>query len=263
MPISGDQSFDDLTVTLPTLNEAGNIGPLIADLQSTLPGCKVIVVDDNSSDGTPDRVREVMATNSRVSLIARTGVACLTESIDAGIRASDTKYVAWMDADFSHPPKVLRALYDEARRAGCCIATRYSKPEESVTARLPRGEMLAAALSYVLNFSVNRVLKLKITDYTSGFIVCRRDLLASHTLRGDYGEYFIELMYYLSRKGVDVKEVFFESPPRQWGESKTGASYGLLIRRGVKYLWLVSRLTLPPSLFGRLSLATPSDKTKS
>ena len=255
--------FDDLTITLPTLNEAGNIEALIAELQSVLPGSKVIVVDDNSSDGTPDRVRSAATTNSRVRLIERKAVPCLTDSIEAGIRASDTEYVAWMDADFSHPPKVLRQLYEEARSSGCCIATRYSKPEESVTTRLPRGEMLAAGLSYLLNFSVNRVLKLKITDYTSGFIVCRRDLLASHKLRGDYGEYFIELMYYLSRRGVDVKEVFFESPPRQWGESKTGASYGLLIRRGVKYLWLVSRLTLPPSIFGRLSLASRSEKRTS
>jgi dolichol-phosphate mannosyltransferase len=242
------------------LNEAGNILPLIAELQSLLPRSKVIVVDDHSSDGTPDRVREVVAENPRVRLISRTGTPCLTDSIDAGIRASETAYVAWMDADFSHPPAVLKQLYQVAREHGCCIATRYSKPEDSVTTRLPRGELLAAALSYVLNFSVNRVLGLKVTDYTSGFIVCRRDLLAGHALRGDYGEYFIELMYYLTRRGVDVKEVFFESPPRTWGESKTGATYPLLIRRGVKYLWLVSRLILPPTIFGKLSLAMPSKK---
>ena len=245
------------------MNEAGNIEPLITELQSVLPDCKVIVVDDNSSDGTADRVRSVAAVNPRVKLIERRGVACLTDSIEAGIRAAETTFVAWMDADFSHPPAVLRQLYDVARVHGCCIATRYSRPEESVTSRLPRGEMLAAALSYVLNFSVNRVLKLKITDYTSGFIVCRRDLLADHRLRGDYGEYFIELMYYLARRGVDVKEVYFESPPRHWGESKTGASYGMLIRRGVKYLWLVSRLTLPRSIFGPVSLASPSEKKRS
>ena len=116
------------------------------------------------------------------------------------------------------------------------------------TERLPKGEMLAAALSGVLNFSVSHLLRLKITDYTSGFIVCRKDLLRDHPLQGDYGEYFIELMYYLTRRGVDLREVYYESPPRQWGESKTGASHLLLIRRGVKYLWLVSRLILNRSL---------------
>jgi hypothetical protein len=85
---------------------------------------------------------------------------------------------------------------------------------------------------------------LKITDYTSGFIVCRRDVLANHVLTGDYGEYFIELVFYLTRRGVDMREVYYESPPRLSGESKTGAKLVPLMRRGVKYLWLVGRLML-------------------
>jgi dolichol-phosphate mannosyltransferase len=238
------ETFADLTVILPTLNEAGNIESLIANLGRELPGCHVIVADDNSSDGTPDLVRELIANNSSVRLIARHVQPCLTDSIQAGIAAADTAYVAWMDADHSHPPEVLRKLYEVAKESGCCIATRYAKAEQSFTDRLPKGEMLAAGLSAVLNFSVNRILRLKVTDYTSGFIVCRRDLLQDHTLTGDYGEYFIELMFYLSRRGVDLKEVYYESPPRHAGESKTGANLFLLTRRGVKYLWLVGRLML-------------------
>ncbi|HEX7450828.1 MAG TPA: hypothetical protein VF294_01005, partial [Polyangiaceae bacterium] len=82
----------------------------------------------------------------------------------------------------------------------------------------------------------------------SGFIVCRRQLLVGHSLTGDYGEYFIELMYYLTRRGVDLKEVYYESPPRKAGESKTGSSLVPLMRRGVKYLWLVSRLMVRSKL---------------
>jgi dolichol-phosphate mannosyltransferase len=244
----GDHTFSDLTIILPTLNEAGNIESLSTELLEVLPGARIIVVDDNSSDGTPDVARALAARNPQVSLIARQVTPCLTDSIQAGIEATTTDYVAWLDADHSHPPKVLRQLYEVAKVSGCCIATRYSKPAESFTERLPKGEMLAAALSGVLNFSVSHLLRLKITDYTSGFIVCRKDLLCDHPLQGDYGEYFIELMYYLTRRGVDLREVYYESPPRQWGESKTGASHLLLIRRGVKYLWLVSRLILNRSL---------------
>ncbi|MGC4087321.1 MAG: glycosyltransferase [Polyangiaceae bacterium] len=240
----GEQSFSDLTIVLPTLNEAGNIESLANRLLEVLPGSRVIVVDDNSSDGTPDVVSKLAAQNPQVSLIARTVTPCLTDSIQAGIAAATTDYVAWCDADHSHPPEVMRQLYDVAKVSGCCIATRYAESVESFRDRLPKGEMLAAALSGVLNFSVSHLLRLKITDYTSGFIVCRRSLLAEHALQGDYGEYFIELMYYLTRRGVDLREVHYESPPRQWGESKTGASHLLLIRRGVKYLWLVTRLIL-------------------
>lgn len=239
--------MSELTVILPTLNEAGNLESLIANLGRELPGCQVIVVDDNSSDGTPDLVRKIAETNASVRLIARHVKPCLTDSIQAGIRAANTDYVAWMDADHSHPPAVLRKLYDSAKICGCCIGTRYAAASDSFADRLPKGEMLAAGLSAILNFSVNRVLRLKITDYTSGFIVCRRDLLAKHELTGDYGEYFIELMFYLTRQGVDLQEVYYESPPRHSGESKTGSTLIPLMRRGVKYLWLVSRLMLRTS----------------
>ena len=238
------QSFSDLTVILPTLNEAGNLESLIDELGRVLPGCHVIVVDDTSTDGTPDLVRRIAGRNPAVRLIARQGTPCLTDSIQAGISASVTEYLAWMDADHSHPPEVLRKLCERARSSGCCIATRYARAEDSLTSRLPRGEVLAAVLSAILNFSVKHVLHLQITDYTSGFIVCRRDLLSDHALTGDYGEYFIELMYYLTRRGVDLQEVYYESPPRKSGESKTGANLFLLTRRGVKYLWLVGRLML-------------------
>ncbi|HYQ04307.1 MAG TPA: glycosyltransferase [Polyangiaceae bacterium] len=244
--MSGDQ-FSDLTVILPTLNEVGNLESLIEGLGREMPGCRVIVVDDNSSDGTQALVRRIAAGNSLVSLIERHVTPCLTDSIQAGIAAATTAYVAWMDADHSHPPAVMRKLCEVARESGCCIGTRYQDANESFTMRLPKGEMLAAGLSAVLNFSVNRILRLEITDYTSGFIVCRRDVLVNHVLTGDYGEYFIELVYYLNRHGVDLREVYYESPPRLSGESKTGANLPRLMRRGAKYLWLVGRLMLKPS----------------
>jgi dolichol-phosphate mannosyltransferase len=240
------RTYENLTVILPTLNEVGNLETLIAEIGRVTPGSQVVVVDDNSSDGTPDLVRKIVETNPHVRLIARTVKPCLTDSIQTGIEAANTEYVAWMDADHSHPPSLLIQLFDTARECGCCIATRYAQAEDSFADRLPKGEMLAAGLSAVLNFGVNRMLRLKITDYTSGYIVCRRDLLENHRLTGDYGEYFIELMYYLTRRGVDLKEVYYESPPRMSGESKTGSSLIPLMRRGVKYIWLVSRLMLSP-----------------
>lgn len=241
-----EQQFSDLTVILPTLNEAGNIESLVLELQRVMPGCQVVVVDDNSSDGTPDLVRHLAEQDTSLRLIARRVKPCLTDSIQAGIQVADTMYVAWMDADHSHPPEVMRKLYELAQVSGCCIATRYATASDSFSDRLPKGEVLAAALSAVLNLSVNRILRLQITDYTSGFIVCRRALLVDHPLTGDYGEYFIELMVYLTRRGVQLREVYYESPPRRSGESKTGSSLIPLMRRGVKYLWLVGRLILSP-----------------
>jgi len=69
----------------------------------------------------------------------------------------------------------------------------------------------------VLNFSVNGILRLQISDYTSGFIVCRRELLVGHSLTGDYGEYFIELMYYLTRSRRRAEgSVLRVAPAQSW-----------------------------------------------
>ena len=244
-----------LTVVLPTLNEAGNIPTLVEQIWALLPGTPIVVADDGSRDGTRDIVLALVKAGQPIQLIARAGKPCLTDSIWEGIEAARTDYVAWMDADLSHPPRLLPALYEAAERSGCAIATRYAPGgRHKKGSKDTPDSVFAVVLSGVLNVLVRTVLRLNVTDYTSGFIVCRRDILAAHRLVGDYGEYFIELVYYLTRSGVDIVEIPYESPPRQWGESKTGSSLWLLFRRGLKYLWLTLRLHFPRSLFGSLSL---------
>jgi hypothetical protein len=170
-----------------------------------------------------------------------------------------------MDADFSHPPPVLRELHALARTCGCAVASRYLTPAPAAGGTKKRSlqndSLLSSALSAVLNFCIYRVLRLGVTDYTSGFIVCRRSLIAEHEFVGDYGEYFIELVHFLDRSGVAIRELPYESPPRTWGESKTGTNLPKLVRRGVRYLWLVLRLTLPRRVFGGASLVVSRKRT--
>jgi len=220
-----------------------------------------VVVDDNSSDDTQKIVLAMSATGKPAKLIARTSRPCLTDALNEGIGASSTEYVAWMDADLSHPPELLPELLMAAKVCGCSIATRFAMggSYKKNTKDTP-DSFLASFLSMVMNIIVKKWLGLSVSDYTSGFIVCRRELVSSHPLVGDYGEYFIELMYYLSRTGVDIREIPYHSPPRQWGESKTGASLPLLFKRGLKYIWLSVRLRLPARIFGGLSMARPRIK---
>lgn len=249
-------SYKDLTVILPTLNEEGNIKPLISKLMDVLPGVHILVVDDNSSDKTALIAQAMSEEDSAVSLIVRKGKACLTKSIEIGVKASKTDYVAWMDADFSHPPEVLSQLYTLAKKYGCSIATRWVKDDTSKTSSGAQNDtVLSAALSAFLNFCVYHILRLKITDYTSGFIVCRSELIKNHDFVGDYGEYFIELMYYLDRIGIKVQELPYNSPPRHSGYSKTGTNIIKLSRRGIKYIIMIIRILLPKRLFGRFSFA--------
>lgn len=244
-----------LTVVLPTLNEAGNIGPLTTAIWAAVPEARVIVSDDGSTDGTREHVAGLARAGLPIALIERTGRPCLTASIQDGIDFAETEWVAWMDADLSHPPALLPRLLSLAEVTGAAIATRFAEGgKQKTTDGGTSDSFLAAVLSGMLNFLVHRLLRLSVTDYTSGYIVLRRDLLRRHRLVGDYGEYFIELVYWLSREGTRIGELAYESPPRTWGESKTGPNLWRLVRRGVRYLWLTFRLLLPNSVFGALSL---------
>lgn len=211
--------------------------------------------DDGSTDGTRELAERLAGEGRSITLLRRTGRPCLAASIQDGLDAARTEWVAWMDADLSHPPALLPALLAAATPGGCAIATRFADGGKKKDASGETSDsVLAVVLSSVLNFLVHRLLRLEVTDYTSGFIVARRELLREHRMVGDYGEYFIELMFWLSRRGIRVAELPYESPPRVWGESKTGPNLRTLVRRGVRYLWLTTRLVLPRALFGGLSL---------
>lgn len=248
----------DLTLVLPTLNEAGNIGPLTSAIWAAVPDARIVVSDDGSTDGTREQVQALAREGRSITLLRRTGRPCLAASIQDGIDAADTTWVGWMDADLSHPPALLPSLLARAEAGGCAIATRFAAGGKRKDASGDTSDsVLAVLLSSVLNFLVHRLLRLTVTDYTSGFIVVRRDLLRPHRLVGDYGEYFIELVFWLSRHGVGITELPYESPPRTWGESKTGPDLRTLLRRGMRYLWLTIRLVLPRPIFGPLSLRDP------
>jgi len=259
--MNNQSTFKDLTIILPTLNEEGNIQHLIKELKSVLPESYIIVVDDSSTDNTSEIVKKLASNSPKILLIERKEKPCLTLSIMNGVRAAKTDYVAWMDADFSHPPKVLKKLYNIAHSSDCCIATRYlneygdTDEMNNKSINKQNDTLLSSAFSSLLNFFIYHALRLKTTDYTSGFIVCRRDLILNHCFVGDYGEYFIELMYFLNRSGIEVKEAFFKSPPRKSGKSKTGTNIFKLLHRGIKYIWIVIRLILPKTLFGKISLS--------
>lgn len=240
-------SFDDLTVVLPTLNEAGNITKLILTLNAALPHIRIIVVDDDSSDGTADLVKKLMLEHDNLFLIEnKEKNPCLTKSIMKGVNSSETEYIAWMDADLSHPPEVLKELYMVSKNENCCcIASRYLKNSQPVNGHLSNiqnDSLLSHFLSKILNFAIHKILKLRVSDYTSGFIVVKRKFLADHRFIGDYGEYFIEILCFLERSGIMIKEVPYTSPPRTSGISKTGTNIFKLVRRGMKYLWMVTRL---------------------
>jgi len=232
----------DLTVVLPTYNERDNIIPLIERALAALAeyDAEMLVVDDDSPDGTWQAVAELAGRDARVRLIRRTQERGLTTAIAAGISNARGDQVAWMDCDLSMPPEDLPRLA-AALQAGADIAagSRY----------LPGGRdvghsWMALAFSRTINLSASLLLGQRITDYTSGFIMARRRVFDRINLRGDYGEYCIDLLYRAARAGFRVVEVPYVCVPREAGESKTATNMLGYLGRGWKYVVTVLRLRL-------------------
>ena len=233
---------------LPTYNECANIGPLIEGIltHATTPHL-VLVVDDNSPDGTGDVVEEVAARYNtpevtRVVLVRRIGEKGLTSAIQCGIDCAIEEHqaaiVTWMDCDLSMPPadvpRLVQAVLDGADMA---VGSRWIAGGADIAHGL-----MARTLSWIINFAATSLISRQMLDYTSGFIAARAPLLQSIRLNGDYGEYCIDLLGRSLRAGYTLREVPYLCVPRSAGESKTGANLWDYLVKGRKYVATIWRL---------------------
>jgi dolichol-phosphate mannosyltransferase len=228
-----------LTMVLPTFNERDNIRPLIEGILG-MARCptQVLVVDDDSADGTWQVVAEMAEADPRVHLLRRTDVRGLTSAIAAGIARADTVLVGWMDCDLSMPPERVADLVDAvARGADIAIGSRY----------VPGGRdeghsWMGRAFSRAINLFAALLLGWQVRDYTSGFVVARKNVFDRISLRGDYGEYCIDLLARAQWMGYRIAEVPYICQERRSGKSKTATSFWGYLRRGRKYVAMVLRL---------------------
>jgi dolichol-phosphate mannosyltransferase len=230
-----------LTVVLPTYNERENIPILIEGILAAVrTPVKVLVVDDNSPDGTWQVVEDIAGREPRVRLMRRTTERGLTSAIWAGIQAADTEAVSWMDCDLAMPPETIPFLLGRlASGADIAVGSRYAPGGRDVGHSL-----MARAFSVTINGFAMLLLGRRVRDYTSGFIAARRSVFERIRLQGDYGEYCIDLLGRAQRLGLRVEEVGYVCGARFAGESKTGANAADYIRRGTKYVSTVLRLAL-------------------
>lgn len=232
-----------LTLILPTFNERENIRPLIERALAALAGkadpIEILVVDDNSPDGTWDIVGDMAQHDPRITLERRLHERGLTSAIWHGIRKARGEVVAWMDCDLSMPPEVIPDLLAalETRDADIAIGTRYAGGGKDVGHSL-----VGQAFSRAINLFAGLFLGFGTTDYTTGFVAARRPVFDRIALRGDYGEYCIDFLYRARRLGYRMVEVPYTCIERAAGESKTALNPWGYIRRGTKYVTTILRL---------------------
>ncbi len=235
-----------ISIVLPTYNEAGNIEPLIDRTLQALGnypgGVEVVVVDDDSPDGTWQLVADKAKTDDRIRLIHRKNESGLTSAISRGIKEARGCWVGWMDCDLSMPPEEWPRLADAlANGADMAVGSRY----------LPGGgdvahSWLGRTFSRIINVWAGLWLDWSIKDYTSGFILGRKEIFEQVGLRGDYGEYCIDLLYRAKQAGYTIRELPYLCVPREAGESKTATDVWGYLRRGVNYIKTVWRLRFRP-----------------
>ncbi|HVV53604.1 MAG TPA: polyprenol monophosphomannose synthase [Polyangia bacterium] len=175
-----------------TYNEADNIVSLVETILSTLPACEVLVVDDNSPDGTGRLVDEVGARDPRVHVIHRPGKNGLGTAHKLGMKyAVEHGYDALvtMDADFSHDPRVLPEMMRQLEHAEFVIGSRYI-PGGSCEYPLSR-----VVLSTVANWLTRAILSIPVHETTTAYRGYRRTLLERmdiDAIRSEGYSYFVE-----------------------------------------------------------------------
>ncbi len=208
-------------VVIPTYNERENIGELVRQILA-LEGFRVMIVDDDSPDGTGE-VAEGVAREfaGRVEVVHRTGKRGLGRSyVDGFSRAlqSDADLVCQMDADFSHDPKFLPDLVGAAADHDVVIGSRYLNGISVVNWPLQR-----LILSTFANRYIRAVTGLDVRDCTGGFRCWRRDALARIPLArivSDGYSFMVETLFEAARHGCRIGEVPIVFVERRLGSSK-------------------------------------------
>jgi len=206
---------------VPTYNERDNIDTLIADVLALPVDVSVIVVDDNSPDGTGQTAEEWAAREGRVQVIHRAGKLGLGTAYVAGFRralADGFDRIMTMDADFSHHPRYIPAMIDLSRRCDLVIGSRYVTGGGTLHCSLKR-----RALSRGANAFARLMLGLRASDCTAGFRCYRREVFASidlDTIFSNGYSFLIEMLYRVQRKGWTIGEVPIVFEDRRFGTSK-------------------------------------------
>jgi dolichol-phosphate mannosyltransferase len=208
-------------MVIPTYNEAGNITWIVERLRAAQPGVDVLVVDDNSPDGTGDLADGLGGADSQVTVLHRTEKAGLGAAYLHGFRvALERGYdvVGEMDADGSHQPEQLGRLLDALHEADLVIGSRWV-PGGSVV-NWPRSREL---LSRGGNLYVRMLLGLRVRDATAGFRLFRRSTLEAIDLESVQSTGYVfqtDLAHRVVRAGLRVVEVPIEFVERVRGDSK-------------------------------------------
>lgn len=229
-----------ISIILPTYNEKDNIVVLIEEIAKELGDrdYEIIVVDDNSPDGTSLKVEEVMNRFSKLRLLTRISDRGLVPSIKDGIKVSRGNICIWMDADLSMSPTLIKQIEQKIDLgADLVLGSRYIEGGAIKGAEI-NGEKASffllwkklydsedSYISAMLSKYGNKLLRLilydSIHDYSSGYFGAKKEVLETIGINGGMVDYCITLVSKAKNIGLNVVEIPMKLIPRKSGVSKT------------------------------------------
>lgn len=208
-------------IIIPTYNELENLRPLIAEIFSYVSQTDILIVDDNSPDGTGKLADELSAENTRIHVMHRAGKLGLGTAYIAGFKyAIEQQYDAAfeMDADFSHDPKYLPNFLEAIEDADLVIGSRYVRDGGT-----PNWSLLRRFISGGGNIYARFMLGLPIHDCTAGYRCYRRKVLETidlDTIQSQGYAFQIELVYRVRKHNFKIVETPIIFQDRRVGKSK-------------------------------------------
>lgn len=232
-----------VVVVVPTYNEIENLPLLVPRVLAQDPRIEILVVDDDSPDGTGKLADDLARDNPRVHVLHREKKEGLGPAYRAGLRRAlelGADFVIQMDADFSHPPESLPVLLREIEQQDVVLGSRYLNGITVVNWPIER-----ILISWFGNWYARKVTGLPISDTTGGFRCIRRELLERtgfERIRSNGYAFQIELNYRFMKQRARVKEIEFFFLDRTRGTSK------LTLRIALEAFWIVWWLRLADAL---------------
>ncbi len=215
----------DVLVVIPTYNEKSNISFLLHEIFSLNANISVLVIDDNSPDGTAAVVKNLQDVYSNLYLIVRKGKRGLGSAYIEGFKYALNKaykIIVQMDGDLSHSPQYLIAMIDLLKKYDLVVGSRYIKGGGISNWPLSR-----LVLSILANLFSRLLLRIPVHDLTSGFKCMKREVLEKinfSTIKSEGYAFQIEMVYraYLSRVKIKEHPIIFRG--RRKGKSNMSSS---------------------------------------
>jgi dolichol-phosphate mannosyltransferase len=229
-------------IVMPTYNERENVPAIVPMVLSQHPGIHVLIVDDNSPDGTGELADEMSTRDERIQVLHRSGKLGLGTAYIAGFKWAlerDYDLVFEMDSDFSHNPDHIPQFLEAAQEYDLVLGSRYLKGVTVVN--WPMSRLL---LSFFANKYSRFVTGLPFSDTTGGFKCYRRSVLQGidlDAIRSEGYSFQIETSFRAWRKGFKIGEITIVFTDRSEGSSKMS---GKIIREAVWRVWKLRLLRL-------------------